>query len=96
MVARHKPAVLIAAILALGTAAITFVAIPIAAIELAGWWFTRQHPADPSAGDSAMWAVLFSAPLLIAVDVVVSLYAGFFSYRFCYKKCCVGNLPREG
>src|SRR6202030_534192 len=84
---------LLSAIIALEVAATTFLVFPLIVIQLTAWWFTHHHPGDPSAGDGATWAVIFAAPILMSMDVVGSLYAGFFAYVLLYKRLLRKTLP---
>jgi ABC-type antimicrobial peptide transport system permease subunit len=46
------------------------------------WTFTHNHSHDPSAGDSAGWALVFLSPVILAIGVGVSVAAGFLAYSF--------------
>jgi hypothetical protein len=44
------------------------------------WGFTRNHPYDPSAGDSAGWAFIFLTPVIVPLAAVISLALGLLAY----------------
>jgi hypothetical protein len=46
------------------------------------WGFTHNHPYDPSAGDSAGWALVFLMPVIGPLCAVISLAFGFLGYLF--------------
>ena len=38
--------------------------------------------------------MIFAAPILMGMDVVGSLHAGFFAYVLCTRGCCVKRSPK--
>ena len=55
--------------------------------------YEQQAGNDPNAGDSIGWAVVFAAPVLLGVDIVVSLAAALFAFTFARRTLKV-ELPR--
>ncbi len=65
--------------------AICFTIFGSMATDLVMFLYDNQAGNDPGAGDSIGWAVVFAAPVLLAVDIVVSLVAAMFVYRLSRK-----------
>jgi hypothetical protein len=74
-----KPVVL--ALTAIAAAALVFVAIPAIVLELASAWAKIRYPTDPSAGDSIGWGLVIAAPILLAIDLGVSIGAGMIIFH---------------
>jgi len=60
--------------------ALTFLAIPLVVLELGSLWAKYRSPADPSFGDSLGWGLVIAAPLLLAIDLGVSLGVALVIY----------------
>jgi hypothetical protein len=52
---------------------LVFVAIPLALLELASVWAKYQSAKDASFGDSIGWGLVIVSPILLAVDLGLSL-----------------------
>jgi hypothetical protein len=64
----------LAAILAaIGGGALIFLAIPVAVLELASLWARYKSATDPSFGDGLGWGLLIASPILLAIDLGVSV-----------------------
>ena len=88
--ARAGAAVLIAAAVFVAS----FVVFGSMATDLIMLLYDSQAGNDPSAGDSLGWVVVFAAPLLVAVDIVVSLVGAMFAYAFSRRVLGAPPAPR--
>jgi hypothetical protein len=61
-------------------AAIAFIGIAAAVIQLGAAWAKFGHPGDPSAGDAVGWGLIFLAPILIPIDLAASVVIGMAIY----------------
>ena len=61
---------------ALAAAVGSFFAIAVAVIELGVVWAKLRYPGDLSGGDSVGWGLVFLAPILVPLDLAVSLAVG--------------------
>ena len=71
---------------AIAAAALVFVSIPAIILELASAWAKIRYARYPSSEDTFGWGVLISAPLLLALDLGVSIGVGviiFHTLRDC-------------
>jgi hypothetical protein len=70
---------IVLALTAFAAAALTFVTIPAIILELASAWAKVQ--ADPSSGDAIGWGLVIGAPILLAIDLGVSLGVGVIVFH---------------
>ena len=71
---------------AIAAAALVFVSIPAIILKLASAWAKIRYARYPSSEDAIGWGVLISAPLVLAMDLGVSIGIGviiFQSLRDC-------------
>jgi hypothetical protein len=71
---------------AIAAAALVFVSIPAIILELASAWAKIRYARYPTSEDVFGWGVLISAPLVLALDLGVSIGIGmiiFHSFRDC-------------
>jgi hypothetical protein len=71
---------------AIAAAALVFVSIPTIILTLASAWAKIRYARYPSSEDIFGWGVLISAPLLLALDLGVSIGVGviiFHTLRDC-------------
>ena len=71
---------------AIAAAALVFVSIPAIILTLASAWAKIRYARYPSSEDAIGWGVLISAPLVLALDLGVSIGIGviiFQSLRDC-------------
>src|ERR1700733_14767125 len=71
---------------AIAAAALVFVSIPAIILTLATAWAKIRYARYPSSDDSFGWGVLISAPLVLALDLGVSIGVGviiFHTFRDC-------------
>jgi hypothetical protein len=71
---------------AIAAAALVFVSIPAIILKLASAWAKIRYARYPSSEDAIGWGVLISAPLVLAMDLGVSIGVGviiFHSLRDC-------------
>ena len=66
------PSQIVAALCGLATFILSFAVIGVALIQGIALAFELRAPNDPSAGDSAGWLIVFSWPLLLAADLMLS------------------------
>jgi hypothetical protein len=59
---------------------LVFVAMPLALLELASVWAKCQSAKDPSFGDSIGWGLIIVSPILLAVDLGLSVGIAVFIY----------------
>jgi hypothetical protein len=64
---------------AFAAAALTFVAIPVFILELASPWAKVQT--DPSSGDAIGWGLVIGAPVLLAIDLGLSIGVGVIVFH---------------
>lgn len=77
---------------AIAAAALVFVLIPAIILNLASAWAKIRYARYPICEDAIGWGVLISAPLLLALDLGVSIGIGvivFQNLRDC--RCSDGN-----
>jgi hypothetical protein len=72
--------VLVSLLVALAASAISCALV--AWLILGGFAAIFARPGDPSSGDSAGWAFVFSLPIIVPLDVIVSLGVGVAAYAF--------------
>jgi hypothetical protein len=71
---------------AIAAAALVFVSIPAIILKLASAWAKIRYARYPNSEDAIGWGVLISAPLLLALDLGVSIGIGmiiFHNLRDC-------------
>jgi hypothetical protein len=71
---------------AIAAAALVFVSIPAIILKLASAWAKIRYARYPNSEDTFGWGVLISAPLVLAIDLGVSIGVGliiFHSLRDC-------------
>ena len=71
---------------AIAAAALVFVSIPAIILALASAWATIRYARYPNSQDLIGWGVLISAPLVLALDLGVSIGIGmivFHTLRDC-------------
>ena len=71
---------------AIAAAALVFVSIPAIILKLASAWAKIRYARYPISEDAIGWGVLISAPLVLALDLGVSIGVGaiiFHSLRDC-------------
>jgi hypothetical protein len=66
---------------AIGAAALVFVSIPAIILTLASAWAKIRYARYPSSEDAFGWGVLISAPLLLALDLGVSIGVGVIVFQ---------------
>jgi hypothetical protein len=77
---------IVVAATAVAAAALVFVSIPAIILTLASAWAKIRYARYPSSEDVFGWGVLMSAPLLLALDLGVSIGMGviiFHTLRDC-------------
>ena len=77
---------IVVAATAVAAAALVFVSIPAIILTLASAWAKIRYARYPSSEDAIGWGVLISAPLVLALDLGVSIGIGaiiFQSLRDC-------------
>jgi hypothetical protein len=72
--------IILGSLAGLASAVIAFLAFAAIASAISSSWFHAHSPGDPSAGDSAGWALIFLAPILLPIDFVVSVPVGVFVF----------------
>jgi hypothetical protein len=53
--------------------ALVFLTIPLVVLELASMWAKYRSAADPSFGDGLGWGLVIASPILLAIDLGVSV-----------------------
>jgi hypothetical protein len=66
---------------AIAAAALVFVSIPAIILELASAWAKIRYARYPSSEDAFGWGVLISAPLVLALDLGVSVGIGVIIFH---------------
>ncbi len=66
---------------AIAAAALVFVSIPAIILELASAWAKIRYARFPSSEDAFGWGVLISAPLVLAIDLGVSIGVGLIIFN---------------
>jgi hypothetical protein len=66
---------------AIAAAALVFVSIPAIILTLASAWAKIRYARYPSSEDVMGWGVLISAPLLLALDLGVSIGVGVIVFH---------------
>jgi hypothetical protein len=66
---------------AIAAAALVFVSIPAIILELASAWAKIRYARYPSSEDAIGWGVLISAPLVLALDLGVSVGIGVIIFH---------------
>jgi hypothetical protein len=85
--------ILLCLLIGMATATACFASIVGVANWLIVWGLTRNHPYDPSAGDSAGWAFIFLTPVIVPLAAVISLALGFLAYLFARARVSVVGRP---
>jgi len=83
---KHATTATVVAGTAIAAAALVFVSIPAIIFELASAWAKIRYARYPTSDDVIGWGVLISAPLVLALDLGVSIGVGviiFHSLRDC-------------
>jgi hypothetical protein len=83
---KKQSAIVISSLVALAVFALGLALFGAILIEGIALVFEPRFPNDPSAGDSAGWMIVFSGPLLIAVDALVSAALAIFAYRIVERR----------
>ena len=66
---------------AIAAAALVFVSIPLIILTLASAWAKIRYARYPSSDDAFGWGVLISAPLVLALDLGVSIGVGVIIFH---------------
>ena len=74
----------ISLLVALTVTAISFVLVEMIALQLIILRFIA--PNDPSSGDGAGWGFIILQPIIILVDILISLVIGGVAYRLSFTK----------
>ena len=66
---------------AIAAAALVFVSIPAIILELASAWAKIRYAKYPNSEDAIGWGILISAPLVLSIDLGVSIGIGVIIFR---------------
>ena len=72
---------IVVAAAAIAAAALVFVSIPAIILALASAWAKIRYARYPSSDDAFGWGVLISAPLVLALDLGVSIGIGVIIFH---------------
>jgi hypothetical protein len=76
---------------AIAAAALVFVSIPAIILELASAWTKIRYARYPISDDALGWGILISAPLVLAMDLGVSVGVGMIIFRTLRDFRCHGD-----
>jgi ABC-type antimicrobial peptide transport system permease subunit len=81
---RNGALIILSSLIAILAFFVVFVFVGLKVLDL----FTMKFgaPGDSSSGDTAGWAFVFSLPIFIPIDFIISAIAGFIAGRFSYNK----------
>ena len=78
---QNQTSITIVAGTAIAAAALVFVSIPAIILELASAWAKIRYVRYPNSEDAIGWGVLISAPLVLAMDLGVSIGVGVIIFH---------------
>jgi uncharacterized membrane protein YkvI len=77
---RHRSSIVWDVLAAIAGGTVVFLAIPLVVLELVSRWAKHSSAADPSFGDSLGWGLVIASPVLLAIDIGVSVGAAVVIY----------------
>jgi membrane protein implicated in regulation of membrane protease activity len=83
---KNQSTIVISSLVALSVFAIGLALFDAILIEGIALVFKLRFPNDASAGDSAGWMIVFSGPLSIGFDALVSAALAIFAYRIVERR----------